>query len=356
MFTISQKSLSELAAVARLSKTDFVYSGNFMEPGLYIAGLEQGKDYDVSYENNRDVGSAAAIASGKGNYTGSLSLPFTIAEKQPADTISDAEKDEETRGDKENNIGNPSGNKTDDTREKDPVKQQNPTAATAQNSGAGEETKSDQATAGHGEAKTGHATSGDTGTKQTAGAGETKQNTGSAGTKQQSTGSGKQGTGSEGNTVTNENAGSGSSGQAWQSGQYGSGYYGYGFSAAGENETDLLAPGANNTDGTDAEEADWDFGEAKAQKEKGSESVEDEETEGDKDDEGDREERLKSRVAASGENSSYTDGAAEDTDGNGAEAGSFPLAAGLACAAAALAGVRVMVYLAGKKRKKEEDT
>ncbi|MBR5578102.1 MAG: hypothetical protein IKW28_03815, partial [Lachnospiraceae bacterium] len=40
--------------------------------------LVYNQDYTVTYENNKEAGSAAMVVKGKGNYTGSLKIPFTI--------------------------------------------------------------------------------------------------------------------------------------------------------------------------------------------------------------------------------------------------------------------------------------
>ncbi len=55
----------------------------------------EGKDYELSYENNTDAGTARVIAKGSGNYTGSVSANFTIDklnitdEKVSVETIGD---------------------------------------------------------------------------------------------------------------------------------------------------------------------------------------------------------------------------------------------------------------------------
>lgn len=40
--------------------------------------LIAGTDYTVSYSNNMEVGSAKAVITGKGNYTGSVTKTFEI--------------------------------------------------------------------------------------------------------------------------------------------------------------------------------------------------------------------------------------------------------------------------------------
>ena len=74
-----------------LDNDSFVYDGTQKEPGVTIkvngATLEEGKDYDVSYKNNKDAGTATVTITGKGNYEGSSSTKdFTIT-KRPLEII-----------------------------------------------------------------------------------------------------------------------------------------------------------------------------------------------------------------------------------------------------------------------------
>ena len=57
------------------------YNGKERKPDVKISGLEKGKDYEVSYENNVNVGEAKVIVKGKGNYTGTIEDTFTIKEE-----------------------------------------------------------------------------------------------------------------------------------------------------------------------------------------------------------------------------------------------------------------------------------
>ncbi len=57
------------------------YNGKERKPDVKIDGLEKGKDYEVSYENNVNVGEAKVIVKGKGNYTGTIEDTFTIKEE-----------------------------------------------------------------------------------------------------------------------------------------------------------------------------------------------------------------------------------------------------------------------------------
>ena len=62
---------------------DQAYTGNAVEPGVTIAGLVEGRDYTVRYEDNVEPGTATAVVTGIGNYAGSYTLHFTILEEEP---------------------------------------------------------------------------------------------------------------------------------------------------------------------------------------------------------------------------------------------------------------------------------
>ena len=69
------------------------YTGNPIEPKPEIKygekTLEEGVDYDITYENNTNAGTATVTITFKGNYTGSVSDQFTIDVKvvNPDDVI-----------------------------------------------------------------------------------------------------------------------------------------------------------------------------------------------------------------------------------------------------------------------------
>ena len=80
-----------------LDNDSFVYDGTQKEPGLTIkvngVTLEEGKDYDVSYKNNKDAGTATVTITGKGNYEGSSSTKdFTITKRPLEITAGSASK------------------------------------------------------------------------------------------------------------------------------------------------------------------------------------------------------------------------------------------------------------------------
>ncbi len=61
-----------------LSYETVIYEGLAKKPSVQIDGLNQNVDYEVVYENNINVGTATVTVSGKGNYTGVVTLTFTI--------------------------------------------------------------------------------------------------------------------------------------------------------------------------------------------------------------------------------------------------------------------------------------
>jgi len=63
-----------------LSRTSYFYDGNEKKPQVTIAGLVENEDYTVSYMNNQKPGTAAAVISGMGNFTGVVIKYFEIIE------------------------------------------------------------------------------------------------------------------------------------------------------------------------------------------------------------------------------------------------------------------------------------
>ena len=80
-------------ASVTLSQTSYTYDGTAKAPSVTVAldgkTLALNTDYTVAYSNNIKVGTAKATVAGKGNYTGSKSVNFTIvkAAEQPASKI-----------------------------------------------------------------------------------------------------------------------------------------------------------------------------------------------------------------------------------------------------------------------------
>lgn len=67
---------------------DQYYTGKAKEPSLTItyagSSLKAGEDYEVSYKNNTNIGTATVTVTGKGNYTGEVSETFKITVKKNA--------------------------------------------------------------------------------------------------------------------------------------------------------------------------------------------------------------------------------------------------------------------------------
>lgn len=88
-FKISTRDVSKLDD-AYLKTTDYIYNGKAKKPKVVLAfnrengtkvSLKAKRDYDLTYVNNKEKGIARATITGKGNYRGSLTLEFGIAEK-----------------------------------------------------------------------------------------------------------------------------------------------------------------------------------------------------------------------------------------------------------------------------------
>ncbi|MBQ8967808.1 leucine-rich repeat protein [Ruminococcus sp.] len=75
-FTIEQADISKMTA--KLSEDEFVYDGTAKEPEATVKGLTDGKDYEVSYTDNTEVGTAKAVIKGIGNYKGEITKEFDI--------------------------------------------------------------------------------------------------------------------------------------------------------------------------------------------------------------------------------------------------------------------------------------
>ena len=72
-FNITPKNIILMGGI---SSSGYTYSGNEIKPK--ISGLVEGKDYNISYENNINAGTATATVVGIGNYEGSRTYEFTI--------------------------------------------------------------------------------------------------------------------------------------------------------------------------------------------------------------------------------------------------------------------------------------
>ena len=78
-FAITQAAIDNLKANATITDgTEFEYSGSAITPDVTIPGLTKDTDFTVAYANNTEPGTATVTITGKGNYTGSFTLEFTI--------------------------------------------------------------------------------------------------------------------------------------------------------------------------------------------------------------------------------------------------------------------------------------
>lgn len=75
----------------------YEYTGSNIEPTFDVKRGDitfvKGRDYDVTYENNRNVGTATLTVTGKNNCTGTLTATFEITPKSATVTANDLKKD-----------------------------------------------------------------------------------------------------------------------------------------------------------------------------------------------------------------------------------------------------------------------
>lgn len=69
-----------------LSAASYAYNGKSRRPAVTVKlgqkKLKKGTDYTVSYRNNKNIGTATVIVTGKGSYSGSAKASFTIRAKK----------------------------------------------------------------------------------------------------------------------------------------------------------------------------------------------------------------------------------------------------------------------------------
>ena len=63
---------------AWLDQDEFVYTGKSNKPKVTVLGLEEGKDFRVTYQNTIEVGTASAVINGINNYGGTITLHYEI--------------------------------------------------------------------------------------------------------------------------------------------------------------------------------------------------------------------------------------------------------------------------------------
>lgn len=83
---VAQKPISVTAASVKLSTATFTYTGKAQKPKVTVKykgkKLAAGKDYIVSYSNNKKVGQGSLRVTGKGRYNGQKTVKFTIMPKK----------------------------------------------------------------------------------------------------------------------------------------------------------------------------------------------------------------------------------------------------------------------------------
>lgn len=82
MSTKSYSKPSIAKANVKLSSTSYEYNNKSKTPGVTVklgkTTLRKGKDYKVSYSNNKKIGTASVTITGIGNYSGKITKTFTI--------------------------------------------------------------------------------------------------------------------------------------------------------------------------------------------------------------------------------------------------------------------------------------
>jgi hypothetical protein len=76
--------LTESNTTVTIDPTESVYTGKEIKPIVTVThddAVLTANDYDVTYSNNKNVGTATATITGKGTYTGSITKTFTITKK-----------------------------------------------------------------------------------------------------------------------------------------------------------------------------------------------------------------------------------------------------------------------------------
>lgn len=81
-FTIKRASIKNMKVSAIANQ---VYTGKLVKPSVTVKNgtttLKAGTDYTLTYKNNRKVGTAKVVITGKGNYTGTKTVSFKISNK-----------------------------------------------------------------------------------------------------------------------------------------------------------------------------------------------------------------------------------------------------------------------------------
>lgn len=85
--TASDSKKTDISKLSVSKIADRTYTGKEQRPAVKIKDgtytLKSGTDYTVSYSNNKSVGKAKAVVTGKGNYSGKITVYFKIVPKAP---------------------------------------------------------------------------------------------------------------------------------------------------------------------------------------------------------------------------------------------------------------------------------
>lgn len=87
VYDANAKAITAVKDDAALASAKVTYTGSELKPAVTITGLVEGTDFEVTYRDNVEVGTATAEVVGKGDYYGSFRLAFEIeAAPAPAPT------------------------------------------------------------------------------------------------------------------------------------------------------------------------------------------------------------------------------------------------------------------------------
>lgn len=103
-----------------LSRTSYTYDGKSKTPGVTVKyngkKLVKSKDYSTKYKNNKYVGTASVVISGKGKYVGSITKKYTIKSPGKVKITLDANKGKIKTGSYKVSIGSVYGKLASATR------------------------------------------------------------------------------------------------------------------------------------------------------------------------------------------------------------------------------------------------
>ena len=82
----AKPSMQDSVCSIKLAKTEYTYTGKALKPKVTVSydgtTLKVGTHYTVTYSNNKNAGTATLRVTGKGKYTGTVKLNFTIAKAE----------------------------------------------------------------------------------------------------------------------------------------------------------------------------------------------------------------------------------------------------------------------------------